>query len=221
MMYLVLHLSPITRAVQIDPVTRPTRRTDRIRLESGRLDCFGGSTAGLHYQKPIPADRFRFSSPKTWKTRINRNISRLRPKCPFSGDSFPESGEETQIPVMFLLDPVRFWMDLAISHQIRWYFRQNLTRSGEISMYLKEISSKIGKLLPESGFLCRICVFFTVFLDLWLRPTRPPPIGGLNHPTRLLRRVGGRCIFFPPDFVGSVPGWAQTRLGPTRGQLYL
>ena len=65
MMYLVLHLSPITRAVQIDPVTRPTRRTDRIRPESGRLDCFGGSTAGLHYQKPILADRFRFSSPKT------------------------------------------------------------------------------------------------------------------------------------------------------------
>ena len=57
---------------------------------------------------------------------------------------------------MFPLDSVRFWTDLAISHQIWWYFRQNLTGSGEISMDLREI-------LPKSGFLCRICVFFTDF----------------------------------------------------------
>ena len=64
---------------------------------------------------------------------------------------------------MFPLDPVRFWTDLTISHQIRWYFCQNLTGSGEISMDLREISPESGKLLPESGFLCQICVFFTVF----------------------------------------------------------
>ena len=57
---------------------------------------------------------------------------------------------------MFPLDPVRFWTDLAISHQIQWYFHQNLTGSSEISIDLREIS-------PESGFLCRICVFFTIF----------------------------------------------------------
>ena len=64
---------------------------------------------------------------------------------------------------MFPLDLVRFWTNLAISHQIRWYFRQNLTESGEISMDLREISPESGKLSPESGFLCQIYVFFTVF----------------------------------------------------------
>ena len=96
------------RAVQIDPVTRPTKRTDRIRPESDRPDCSGRSAAGLHYQKPIPADRFRFSSPKIRKTQTDQNISKLWPKFLYSGDSFPESGEETQIPVMFPLDPMRF-----------------------------------------------------------------------------------------------------------------
>ena len=152
------------RAVQIDPVTRPTKRTDRIRPESDRPDCSGRSAAGLHYQKPIPADRFRFSSPKIRKTRTDQNISKLWPKFLYFGDSFPESGEETQIPVMFPLDPMRFWMDLAISHQIQWYFRQNLTGFGEISMDLKEISSEFGKLSLESRFLYRSCVFFIVFL---------------------------------------------------------
>ena len=151
------------RAVQINPVTRPTRRTDQIRPESGWPDCSGKSVAGLHYQKPISVDRFRFSSPKTRKTRTDQNISRLRPKFPYSGDSFPESDEETQIPVMFPLDLVRFWTDLAISHQIQWYFHQNLTGFGEISMDLREISPEFGKLSPKSGFLCRICVFFIVF----------------------------------------------------------
>ena len=96
------------RAVQIDPVTRPTKRIDRIRPESDRPDCSGRSAAGLHYQKPIPADQFRFSSPKIRKTRTDQNISKLWPKFLYSGDSFPESGEETQIPVMFPLDPMRF-----------------------------------------------------------------------------------------------------------------
>ena len=50
------------RAVQIHPVTRSTRKTDRNRPESGRPDCSGGSAADLHHQKPIPADRLRFRS---------------------------------------------------------------------------------------------------------------------------------------------------------------
>ena len=149
-----------SRAVQIDLVTRPTQTTDQIRPESGWPNCFDGSAAGLHYQKPILADRFQFSSPKTRKTQTDQNISRIWPKFPYSGDSFPKFGEETQIPVMFPLDPVRFWTDLAISHQIRWYFRQNLTGSSEILMDLKEISPESGKLSLENGHFGRSLEIF-------------------------------------------------------------
>ena len=200
------------RAVQINLVTRPTRRTDQIRPESSRPDCSGGSAAGLHYQKLIPVDRFRFSSLKTRKTRTDRNISRLRPKFPYSDDSFPESDEETQIPVMFPLDLVRFWTDQAISHQIQWYVHQNLNGSQGNIAGIWKIITEIWVSLPDLCFFHR---FLAVVSDLWLRPTRLPPVGGLN---RLLRWVGGGCIFFPPDSDGSVPGWAQTRPGSTRGQ---
>ena len=62
----------LPRAVQIDPATQPTRRTDLIRpYFSGR------SATGLHHQKPISAGWFRFS-PKTQKTRTDRKISRFR-----------------------------------------------------------------------------------------------------------------------------------------------
>jgi len=61
----------VNRAVWIDPVTRPIRRTDRTGPESGRPDCFGGSMAGIHHQKPIPAGRFWFSSSKTRKTQTD------------------------------------------------------------------------------------------------------------------------------------------------------
>ena len=128
-----INISRLTsRAVQIDPITRSIRRTDRIRLESGRLDYSSGLAVGLHYQKPILEGRFWFSSPKTWKTRTVQNISRLQPKFLDSGNSFPESDEKTQIPVISPLDPARFWLNLSISHQIRWDFRRiwrNLTGS--------------------------------------------------------------------------------------------
>ena len=107
------------KAVQIDLVTWSTQRTNRIRPESGRPDYFDGSAAGLHHQKSILVGWFRFSSPKTWKTQTDRKIFRSRPKFPESSDNFPESGEKTQIPAIFPLDSVRFWPNLAKSHQVR------------------------------------------------------------------------------------------------------
>ena len=145
--YLALPL-PLLRAVQIHSNTRPTRRTDRIRLETGRPNYSSGLSAGLHHQKPISMGRASIFL-KNRKTRTNRKISRFWPK-------FSESGEKTQIlakifqnpmikprfrwfffhfSALFPLDPVRFWPDLAKSHRIQWDFRQiwrNLIKSGEI-----------------------------------------------------------------------------------------
>ena len=170
---------------------------------------------GLHHQKPISAVRFWFSSPKT---RTNQKISRFQPKFPDLSDNFPESGEETQILAIFPLDPVRFWPNLAKSHQTWWDFRwiwRNLIRfKGNLTGIWKTI---VGIWVSSSN-LCFFHRFLVVFVDLWLRPTSLPPVDGLNRPTRLFWQVGGGCIFFPPDFGGSVSGWAQTRPEPTRGQ---
>ena len=214
-----------SRAVQIDLVTRPTRRTNQIRTEFGWPDYSGGSVAGLHYQKPIPTDRFRFSSPKTRKTRTNWNISRLQPKFPYSGDSFPESGEETQIPVMFPLDPVRFWTDLAISHQIRWYFRQNLTGSAKSQWILGKYRRNLENYRRNLGFFAGF-VFFSPFSHRVLRsmtPTEPPAICWWSEPSDpITPRVDGRCIFFPPDSGRSVPGLGTnpTRTNPWTALLW-
>ena len=204
----------VCRAVQIDPVTRSIRRTDRMRPESGRPNCSGGSVAGLHHQKPIPANWFRFSSPKTWKTRTDWKITRLRPKFPDSGDSLqrirrrnPHFSDISLRSSEILTESgnissnlVRFSLDLAKSHWILGKYRRNLG------------------FLPD---LCSFHHFLAVFSDLWLWPIRPPPVDGLNRPIQLLRRVDGGCIFFSPDSGGSIPGWAQTRPGLTRGQPYV
>ena len=156
----------LVQAVQIHPVTRSTRKTDRNRPESGRPDCSGGSAADLHHQKPIPADRFRFSSPKTRKIRTDRKISRFRPK-------FPDPGKHFQFPVRIFQNPVRIFQNPAKnpdSGDISLRSSEILTGSCEISSNpvrlspdLRDISPESGKLSPESGFLRRICVFFTVF----------------------------------------------------------
>ena len=205
-----------TRAVQIDPITRPTRRTNQIRTEFGWPDYSGGSVAGLHYQKPIPADQFRFSSPKTRKTRTNWNISRLQPKFPYSGDSFPEFGEETQIPVMFPLDPVRFWTDLAISHQIRWYFRQNLTGSAKSQWILGKYRRNLENYCRNLGFFAGF-VFFSIFSCRVLRSmtlTDPPATRWWSKPSDPITSAGRRRVhFFLTRF-----RWVGSRLGtnPTR-----
>ena len=105
----------LCRAVKIDPVTWPTRKIHRNRPESGRPDCFGGSVADLHHQKLIPAGRFRFSSPKTRKTRTDRKISKFRPK-------FPDSGKKFQFPVRIFQNPARIFQNPAKKPRFRWHF---------------------------------------------------------------------------------------------------
>ena len=108
-----------TRAVQIDPVTRSIRRTDRIRPESGRPDCSGESKAGLHHQKPIPADWFRF---------YFSDIS-LR-----SGEILTESGNISS-------NPVRFSLDLAKSHWILGKYCWNLENYRQNLGFLPDLCS--------------------------------------------------------------------------------
>ena len=90
----------LIRAVQIDLVTRPTRRTDWTRPESDRPDCFGESVAGLHHQKPIPAGRFRISSSKTRKTQTDQKISRFRQK-------FLDPDQNFQNPAIIFQNPAK------------------------------------------------------------------------------------------------------------------
>ena len=100
----------VVKAVQIDPNTRSTRRTDRIQLETSRPDYSGVLAPGLHLQKLISTGRFGFSSRKTRTTerfldsgqnfQILAKISKFRCKFfrigqrnPDSGDSFPDSSD--------------------------------------------------------------------------------------------------------------------------------
>ena len=193
------------RAVQIHPVTRSTRKTDRNRPESGRPDCSGGSAADLHHQKPIPADRFRFSSPKTRKIRTDRKISRFRPK-------FPDPGKHFQFPVRIFQNPAKN----PDSGDISLRSSEILTGSCEISSNPVRLSPESGKLSPESGFLRRICVFFTVFSPSSQiydsdRPARHPFIIWTARPDYSAGRR--RVDFSPTRFrrVGSGLGTNPTR----------
>ena len=125
---------PRCRAVQIDSVTRPTRKTDRNRPESGRPDCSSGSAADLHHQKSIPAGRFDFPPLKPEPTerfpdsgqnfQIPARISSFRWEFSRIRREFSRIRRKTQIPATFPLDRVRFWPDLAKSHQIQLDFCQ-------------------------------------------------------------------------------------------------
>ena len=136
----ILFWQLVTRAVQIHPIIRPTRRSDQIQLETGRPDYFGGSSppeldsggSGFCFPplKPELTERFPNSS-QNFKipakiSRFRPKFSRIRWKNPDSGvislrssEIFARSGEISSNPVIFLLD-------LAKSHRIQWDFCRSM-----------------------------------------------------------------------------------------------
>ena len=88
--------------------------------------------------------------------------------------------------------------------QIRRRSREDSARSGENLAISGEDSTKIWRVK--------------------LTPTSTDPTVVHRIPIRLdprLPAVGGGLFNVPPDVSGSVPGWVQTRPGPTRGHPYL
>ena len=117
------------RVVQTHLKTQPTpkNRPDPIWHRLTRL--LRQLVAGLLHQKPIPASRFQFPSPQNPK---NLNCPT---KTQIPAKIFQISVKKTQILAIFQVNLMRFWPDLAKSHQIQWDFRQiwwNLIDSDEI-----------------------------------------------------------------------------------------
>ena len=81
------------RAIQIDPVIRPTRRTNRIRPESGQLDCSGG-------QRRVFTTRNRFQ----W---VSFGFPPLKQEKPEPTESFPASGQNFQNPAINFQNPMK------------------------------------------------------------------------------------------------------------------
>ena len=90
----ILWTVPAPRAVH--PIRRfdPPEDSDRIRPENWPTRLSHRSAAGHLFQKPTPADRSRFSSPKSEKTRSDRCAKNFQQK-------FPESGRNFQNPAIF------------------------------------------------------------------------------------------------------------------------
>ena len=88
--------------------------------------------------------------------------------------------------------------------------------AGRRRIFITRIWKTIAGICVSSPDLC----FFTVFSPSSRiydsdQPARHPLMAWTARPDYSAGRR--RCIF-PPDSCGSVPGWAQTRPGPTRGQ---
>ena len=95
-------------------------------------------------------------------------------------------------------DLVYFCSDLVSFAKIRWQIDFFLLRSGDFCTNPAKIQWKIQS--PSKWNLRRH--------PRRLRPIRPDP---------LVFTVGGGLSCRKSDVIGSVPGWAQTRPGPTRG----
>ena len=128
------------RAVQTHPRPDPPGGSDRNRSETGRPDYSGCRRRVFSPQKPTPAGRFRFLSPKTRKTRTDRRKTQIparnpdsgeknsriqrkkpisRPKNPDSGDISRRSGEILTGSGEISSNPMRLPPDLAKSHRFR------------------------------------------------------------------------------------------------------
>ena len=99
----------ISRPVQTHPRPDPPGGSDWNRSETGRPDYSGGRRQVFSLQKPTPAGRFRFLSPKTRKIRTDRRKTQIpMRKIPESGEKNPDIGQKTHIRAIFHVDQARF-----------------------------------------------------------------------------------------------------------------
>ena len=139
----------ISRAVH--PIRRsdPPEDSDRNRPENRPIRLSQRSAAGHLFQKPTPAGRSRFSSPKSEKTRSDRCAKNIQQKFPESGRNFqnpaifsrfrryfPDPGDIFQIPASNFQIPTSNFQILATNFHISAtyqvdlvIFRPNLVKS--------------------------------------------------------------------------------------------
>ena len=121
-------------------------------------------------------------------------------------------------PVWFCLicrDPARYCRYLAWSLWSRW----DLPRSLQVRPKLVEIIQALFEIRSDPAKISGFWQKSGTILTIRVRPETDRKILTSDHPNHYRRRVGGGSMFRRPEVIGSVPGWAQTRPGPTRGQL--
>ena len=142
---LVIFWTSTSRAVH--PIRRPDppEDSDRIRPENRPTRSCHRSAAGHLFQKPTPAGRSRFFSPKPEKTRSDRYTKISIKKFPDSGESFqipaifsrfrrnfPDSGTNFQIPALNFQIPATSF-HISATYQVDLViFRPNLVKSHRI-----------------------------------------------------------------------------------------
>ena len=107
-------------------------------------------------------------------------------------------------------DLVYFCLDLVIFAKIRWRFEFFLLRSSDFCTNSAKIRWKIQIAVKMESPASSSSASTDLTADQ-ATPIRPDP---------LVFTVGGGFTRRKPDVIGSVPGWAQTRPGPTRGHPY-
>ena len=114
-------------------------------------------------------------------------------------------------------DLFEIWPDFVEIYRDLFKIRPNLV---EIRQDLFKISSDLAKTRDlgeiRRRFLQNLMRFTQFETDRY--PTGEPLTS--NHPNHCHRRVGSGFRFRRLDLVGSIPGWAQTRPGLTRGHPY-
>ena len=121
-----------TRAVH--PIRRsdPPEDSDRIRPENRPTRLSHRSAAGHLFQKPTPAGRSWFSSPKSEKTRSDRCAKNFQQNFPESDRNFqirrdfPNSGEIFQIPASNFQIPTSNFQILATNFHISATYQVDL-----------------------------------------------------------------------------------------------
>ena len=142
----------------VHPIRRsdPPEDSDRIRPENRPIRLSHRSAAGHLFQKPTPAGRSRFSSPKSKKTRSDRCAKNFQQKFPESGRNFQNPARNFQIPARFS----RFRRDFPDSSNKFSYFGDLSSRSSDISSKSSEISPDLARSHRIRLDLPRIWRFF-------------------------------------------------------------
>ena len=136
----------------------------------------------------------------------------------------PDQIEIWSISRRSFLDPTRSQPFLARSQLDPWnlhWIWQDLTRSGETSPNLVRFLQIQQKYHRNFADFDVNSLEFGWFSDLQLQPNRLPSVEGRIHPIQSTTSIDDGLKFWPSDLVGLVPGWAQTRPGPTREHAYV
>ena len=112
-------------------------------------------------------------------------------------------------------DLVEIWPDLFEISSDLFEIGPDLV---EISLDLFEIGQAFFEIRSDPAKISKFWQKSSAILTIRARPKTDRKTSTSDHPNRCRRRIGDGSIFRRPEVIGSVPGWAQTRPGPTCGQ---